>query len=233
MDEFWVDDLDLSTLTPEQFSTFFFDRPIVEGLGAKHKLFLGEFECFAISPSDPAAFVANVKAMCLNFGNLAKIYSPDQLDQGLWTIFGGVLHCEEYLFDPTIEGSLRVDCVESMYLPFRDVAANLTIDVKKSFYWMWWDIVLHGLYPVPKEYKHGYLTLTNDQSQMIDTIFQTLSKILALDHRGCQLCALHGLGHLYHPSSEPLVQRYLDKYRANFSDEDVQWIEGCRDSSVL
>ena len=43
MDEFWVDDLDLSTLTPEQFSTFFFDRPIFEGVDAKYKLFLGEF----------------------------------------------------------------------------------------------------------------------------------------------------------------------------------------------
>ncbi len=67
---------------------------------------------------------------------------------------------------------------------------------------------------------------------MIETIFQTLSKILALDHRGCQICALHGLGHLYHPSSEQLVQKYLDKYRAEFSDEDVQWIEYCRDNSV-
>jgi len=188
---------------------------------------------FAISPSNPAAFVANVQAMCLNFGDVAKIYSPDQLDQGLWTIFGGVLHCEEYLFDPTIESSLRVDCVESMYLPFRDVVANITIDVKESFYWMWWDIVLNGLYPVPKEYKYGYLTLTDDQSQMIEAIFRTLSKILALDHRGCQLCALHGLGHLYHPSSEQLVQKYLDEHRGEFNDEDVNWIEGCRDSSVL
>jgi hypothetical protein len=66
---------------------------------------------------------------------------------------------------------------------------------------------------------------------MIETIFQTLSKILALDHRGCQICALHGL-RLYHPSSEKLVQGYLDDHRSKFSAEDVHWIEGCRDNSV-
>jgi hypothetical protein len=119
-----------------------------------------------------------------------------------------------------------------MYLPFKDVVALRTTDVKDSFYWMWCDIILHELYPVPKEYKYGYLTLTSDQSQMVETIFRTLSKVLALDHRGCQICALHGLGHLYHASSEQLMQRYLDEHRSEFNAEDIQWIEGCRDSSV-
>ena len=231
MDEFWINDFDLSTLTPAQFSTFFFDRPIVEGVHATHKLFLGEFEAFAISPSNPAVMVANVQAMCRNFSELATIYSSEQLDQGLWAVFATV-RCGQYLFDPAIDSRLRVDCVESMYLPFRDVVALRTANVKESFYWMWWDEILHDLYPVPKEYKYGYLTLTNDQSQMVETIFQTLSKILALDHLGCQICALHGLGHLYHPSSEKLAQGYLDEHRGEFSAEDVKWIEDCRDSTV-
>lgn len=67
---------------------------------------------------------------------------------------------------------------------------------------------------------------------MVETIFQTLAKILALDHRGCQIRALHGLGHLYHPSSEKLVQGNLDEHRSEFSAEGVKWIEDCRDSSV-
>ena len=88
------------------------------------------------------------------------------------------------------------------------------------------------MYPVPKEYKCGYLTLAADQSQMVETIFRTLTKIMGLDHRGSQICALHGLGLLYHPSSEQLVQRYLDEHRSEFNAEDVRWIEDCRDSSV-
>jgi hypothetical protein len=230
MDGDWINDLDLSTLTSDQFSTFFFDRPIVAD-DATYDLFLGEFETFAISVANPAAMVANVQAMCRNFAELAKIHSPEQLDQGLWAVFSTV-RCGQYLFDFAIDSRLRIDCVESMYLPFRDVVALRPTDVKESFYWMWWDEILHDLDPMPKEYKYGYLTLTNDQSQMIETIFQTLSKILAIDHRGCQICALHGLGHLYHPSSEKLVQRYLDEHRSEFNAEDIQWIEDCRDSSV-
>ncbi len=199
MDGFWINDLDLSTLTSDQFSTFFFDRSIVEGVRAAHEMFLGEFEAFSISVSSPAAMVANVQAMCRNFAELAKIYSPEQLDQGLWAVFANV-RCGQYLFDTEIDSRLRIDCVESMYIPFRDVVAGRTTDVKESFYWMWWDIILHELYPVPKEYKYGYLTLTDDQAQMVEAIFRTLSKIFTLDHRGCQICALHGLGHLYHPS---------------------------------
>ncbi len=40
MDGAWINDLDLSTLTAEQFATFFFDRRAVEGVDAKYKLFL-------------------------------------------------------------------------------------------------------------------------------------------------------------------------------------------------
>ena len=231
MDGFWIDDLDLSTLTSEQFSSFFFDRPIVEGVDATWEMFLGEFEAFAIAVANPAAMVANVQAMCRNFADLAKIYSPEQIDQGLWAVFATV-RCGKYLFDPAIDSRLRIGCVESMYLPFRDVVALRSTDIKDSFYWMWWDEILHDLDPIPKEYKFGYLTLTHDQSQMVEIIFQTLAKILALDHRRCQICALHGLGHLYHPSSEKLVQRYLDEHRNEFDAEDIVWIESCRDSSV-
>ena len=127
MDGDWINDLDLSALTSEQFSSFFFNRPIVAGADARYHMFLGEFECFALPPSYPAAVVANLQAMCRNFAELAKIYSREQLEQGLWAMFGAVLTCGEYLFDPAIERRLRVDCVESMYLPFRDVVAGLTI----------------------------------------------------------------------------------------------------------
>ena len=142
-------------------------------------MYLGEFEAFAISVVHPAAMVANVQAMCRNFAELAKIYSPEQLDQGLWAIFATV-RCGQYLFDPAIDSRLRIDCIASMYLPFRDVVALHTLDVKDSFYWMWWDEILHDLDPVPKEYKFGHATLAPNQSQMVETIFLTLSRILAI-----------------------------------------------------
>jgi len=141
MDGFWINDFDLSTLTAEQFSPFFFDRPIVKSVEATRAMYLGEFEAFAISVAHPAAMVANVQAMCRNFAELAKIYSPEQLDQGLWAIFGTV-RCGKYLFDSAINSRLRTDCVESMYPPFKDVVARRTTSGKDSFYWMWWDEIL-------------------------------------------------------------------------------------------
>ena len=174
MDGFWINDFDLSTLTAEQFSPFFFDRPIVKSVEATRAMYLGEFEAFAISVAHPAAMVANVQAMCRNFAELAKIYSPEQLDQGLWAIFATV-RCGQYLFDPAIDSRLRIDCIASMYLPFKDVVALHTLDVKDSFYWMWWDEILHDLDPMPKEYKFGHATLT-----LVVTIFLTLSRILAI-----------------------------------------------------
>jgi hypothetical protein len=44
---------------------------------------------------------------------------------------------------------------------------------------------------------------------MQDVMFQTLSGILALDSAICRGAALHGLGHLHHPGSDELVQRYV------------------------
>ena len=99
MDGSWINDFDLSTLTAEQFSPFFFDRPIVKSVEATRAMYLGEFEAFAISVAHPAAMVANVQAMCRNFAELAKIYSPEQLDQGLWAVFATV-RCGQYLFPP-------------------------------------------------------------------------------------------------------------------------------------
>ena len=173
-----------------------------------------------------------VQAMCRDYSELVKAFSPEQLNQGLRAVFGSGIDCQRYLFDAAVEVKLRIECVESMYLPFRDVVGSSVGDIWETFYFMWWDMILHSFDPMPNEYKYGHLTLTADQEQMIDAIYHTLARTLALNHRGCQLCALHGLGHLYHPSKEELVQRYLDEHRGELSVQDMQWVEGCRDGCV-
>jgi hypothetical protein len=47
--------------------------------------------------------------------------------------------------------------------------------------------------------------------ELQDIFFQTLSKVLAIDSWTCQGAALHGLGHLHHPGTKELVNRYLDE----------------------
>ena len=57
-----------------------------------------------------------------------SVYSHEELNQGLWAVFGAAISCEQYLFDPTVDLGLRIDCIESMYVPFRDVVAHSSID---------------------------------------------------------------------------------------------------------
>jgi hypothetical protein len=226
MDEQWWEfEIDLSGFTYPQFLAFFFDRPVV---GDENEYHLFRTEMHRFVASDPTAVVGHLQAMCRNFAELTKIYSHEQLEQGLWAVFGVGIGCEQYLFDPKVDSEVRMDCIKCMYLPFRDVAARRTADIRQSFYFMWWHMILFTFWEAAD---YDYSGLTDDRKQMAETIYQTLLRILALDHRGCQWCALHGLGHLRHPLVRDTVQGYLNAHRDELSDEDVQWVEECRDGS--
>src|SRR5258707_1254551 len=97
--------------------------------------------------------------MCRNFTELSNVYSHEQIQQGLWAVLSSSsVDCQRYLFDPTVDINLRIDCIESMNLPFRDVVARHTADICETFYWMWWDMILHTF----------WLTAEHDDSPLND-----------------------------------------------------------------
>jgi hypothetical protein len=102
---FWADDFDLSALSYPQFLDFFFDRPPV-GDDKQYDLFRGGIDYFVAS--NPATVVAHVRAMCRAFSELTNVYSHEELNKGLWAIFGAGISCEQYLFDPAVDLGLRV-----------------------------------------------------------------------------------------------------------------------------
>jgi hypothetical protein len=247
-DEEWKE-LDLSALSYQQFLAFFFDRPIV-GDKDEHDLFGSGVDSFVVS--NPTTVVAHLQAMCRNFSEVTKVYSHEQLNQGLWAVFGAA-SCERFLFDPAVHLGLRVDCVESMYVPFRDVVASSAINEAESFYFMWWDMILHTFWGMADKFDYAslsggskqivetmyqralefdYAGLSEEDKQILVAVYRTLRRILAIDDRGCQWSALHGLGHLHHPLVHETVQNYLDAHRDELTNEDVQWIEGCRDGQI-
>ena len=246
---FWAEEFDLSALTYPQFLTFFFDRSVV-GDKERYELFRSGIDYFVAS--NPATVVAHVQAMCRDLSALTKVYSHEQLNQGLWAVFGAAISCERFLFDPAVDFALRIDCIESMYLPFRDVVANSAVGKRDSFYWMWWDMILHTFWHMADKFDYAslpdskqmleamyqralqfdYEGLSEDAKQILVAMYQTLLKILALDHLGCQWSALHGLGHLHHPRGADTVQCYLDVHRIELSDEDARWVEACRDGKI-
>lgn len=227
---FWAEEFDLSTLSYPEFLAFFFDRPTV-GDKESYDLFRAGIDDFIAS--SPARVVAHVHAVCLNYSELTKIYSSEQLDQGLWAVFGAAISCEQYLFDPIVDLRSRISCIESMYIPFRGVVAHSAIDKHDSFFWMWWDMILHTFWQMADNYKFDYPGLSGDGKQVLEAMYQTLCRILALDHPACQWSALHGLGHLRHPSGRQTVQSFLDAHRNELTEEDVKWIETCRDGKNM
>jgi len=225
----WEEEFDLSALTYAQFLAFFFDRPIVADK-EKYELFRSGIDYFVAS--NPTVIVAHVQAMCRGFLELTQVYSHEQLDQGLWAVFGSGISCEQYLFDSTLDLGLRTGCIESMYVPFKDVVAQSNIDKRGSFYWMWWDMILHTFWHIYYSTDDNYQRLSADGKQMCDAMYQTLLKILVLDYPACQWSALHGLGHLSHPQVRETVQAFLDVHRSELNDDDLEWVQACRDGKI-
>jgi hypothetical protein len=112
------------------------------------------------------------------------------------------------------------------------VVAHSTIDKRDSFYWMWWDMILHTFWQMVDDYKEDYSGLSPDSKRICDAMYLTLLNILALPQLACQWSALHGLGHLHHPLGWLAVQSYLNAHRTELSDEDAQWVEDCSNRSI-
>ena len=220
---------DLSALSYPQFLAFFFDRPVV-GDEEKYELFRSGIDFFVAS--NPTIVVTHLQATCRELSELTRVYSREHLDQGLWAVFGAAISCEQFLFDPAVDLGLRIDCIESMYLPFRDVVAKTALGKRESFYWMWWDMILHTFWQDAHLFVFDYPGLSGERKQIGEAMFQTLLKILALNHSACQWSALHGLGHLHHPRVPATVRRYLDAHRKELTHDEVRWVEACGDGKI-
>src|SRR6266849_5006458 len=134
-------EFDLSALTYPQFLAFFFERPVVDD-AKQYELFRSGIDFFIAS--NPSVVASHLQTMCRNYAELTQTYSREQLDQGLCAVFGAAISCERFVFDPAVDGALRTACIESMYVPFAEVASWLSLDIlDTSFFFMWWDMVLH------------------------------------------------------------------------------------------
>ena len=71
---------------------------------------------------------------------------------------------------------------------------------------MWWDSLAYDWHCDIRSRTNG-----GEDASMQNVMFETLSRILELDSLACQRAALHGLGHLHHPDTEPLIRRYIDR----------------------
>ena len=143
---------------------------------------------------------------------LLEQFSKEQLEQGFWAIQSCNLSCSvsELIWDTGLTFAAREECVRSMLDLFTQL---FTAEPLETSVQMWWDSLCYDWHCGNRKRERG-----GEDAAMQDVMFQTLSSLLAVDSDICQGAALHGLGHLHHPGTEQVVQRYL-RERTSLSRE--------------
>jgi len=137
---------------------------------------------------------------------LLSRFTKQQLEGGFWAIMG---HTHEWSAGNIIDYSdaplsSRKECIESMATLFERFFANEPLETSVH---MWWDSLCYAWHCGNRSRERG-----GEDSELQDTFFRTLAKVLAIDSWICQEAALHGLGHLHHPSTAELVDRFVKEH---------------------
>jgi len=234
---FWIDELSLSSKTFEEYVRFLFDRDVVPD-DAHFNWYLTDLDGAKydeIDRSEPAVLVGYMTRLFSDFAAIVAGYSPAQVDQGVWGIWGEAVRSYELVFATSVPLSQRLACIRSMYVVYKDYVPTFPTAPGLSGFNMWWDLLLHGFWSAPREfvpgtYRGDFSKLDEESRIMLDEMFETLKLILSLPNHECQHAALHGLGHLYHPQVPQLVQQVIDSGSTEFR---LKWLEDCRDGTVL
>ena len=137
---------------------------------------------------------------------LLERFSKAQLEQGFWGIQVANLDCSAYNVISNIDlpFAAREECIRSMFDLFRDFFATEPLGTAGN---MWWDSLCFDWESGNRRRERG-----GEDLSLQDVMFQTLASILELDSEFCHKAALHGLGHLHHPETEKLVQRFIERH---------------------
>ena len=201
----------LASLDARGLARLLFARPVCQHDDDK-ALLEGDDGCD--HEHDEKAFVRTLTETFENFGALAAEFSCEQVEQGLWFVFGEPFWLRDALVDRTLPLESRERCVRAMIHPFRDYYLTRDAPISEDVFFMWWDLALTGVTDYPSD---------------IDGVaLDVISQILQLPAKSCQFAALHGLNHL-HPNdaAAELVWRYLAQCRESLTADEIAWVEAC------
>jgi hypothetical protein len=230
---------DLSQLNFEEFVSFLFDHDMEKEEYWYHEPALHTFNTFNDKDvSSPSIIVKHMTRLFTEFSAVASRYSLPQINAGIWAMLGyGGFQLEKHLWLPAAPLDERLACIRSMYFVYSDYVVKSTVEVMENCFDLWWDAVASGFWEQMdfelKINQGDTLSLNAEHRALLDAMFETLSKILALPDLRTQGYALHGLGHLHHPGVRDLVQHFLDEHRQDLTAEGIDWVEQCRDGTVM
>ncbi len=133
-------------------------------------------------------------------------FTKTQLETGFWAIQGANLDCSVYriIHESDLPLSVRNECIRSMYELFKRLFATEPLDTSVQ---MWWDSLCYDWHCGNRKRERG-----GEDLALQDVLFQTLENVLAIESQTCQGAALHGLGHLRHPGTPRLIERYIQEH---------------------
>jgi hypothetical protein len=136
--------LDLSSMTFEQFVEFLFARKPVPDK-QQFDYFMQDLSGQQFEealPSSPAVLVEHMTRLFTEFAGIAPRYSLAQLDQGIWGLLGESLRLYEFLWDSSIPLQRRIQCIRSLYSVFSDFVVLSNVKPRNTGFYMWWDLIL-------------------------------------------------------------------------------------------
>lgn len=206
-------------LSFDEWIKFVFDHPFKEPPWYWDKSWYEFWDAWSehFEPDRHLAYVTKL------FDNASSLlidrYSPEQIDQGLTMLLSGPKDFEirELIWSHKLPWAVRAKCVASMVILFRDIFSQLPIE---HACFMWWDEL--------RDWDHR-----KDRDPHIrEVIVKALEQILTLPSRDCQMSALHGLGHLPHPSRVSLIQDYLQQ-TSDMDEELREYVQDAMAGEVL
>jgi len=192
----------LADLTFDEFVSFLFDRDVAmesEGRDYWYWHVAVEFDAKIIA--------AHYIRLFRQPEFLLERFTKLQLEEAFWAIPSHNLDCSvsKILSNSDLPLSLREECIRSMAALFKRLFA---IEPLHTSVQMWWDSLCYDWDRGNRNRERG-----GEDLELQDIFFQTLAEVLASDSWVCQQAALHGLGHLHHPETRELIDRFISERR--------------------
>src|ERR1700676_2787974 len=193
--------VDLTNSTFDDFVAFLFDRDVsLESDGRDYWYWHVEVEFNAKMIG--AYYVRLFRQPEFLLTRFTKL----QLEEGFWAVQGPNLDCSvsRIIDDSDLPLSVRAECIASMPELFERLFAKEPLVTSVQ---MWWDSLCYDWHCGNRNRESG-----GEDLELQDMFFQALARVLAIDSWTCQGAALHGLGHLHHPQTKELIERFVEEH---------------------
>ena len=192
--------VDLTNISFDEFISFLFERETTSGSEKQDPWYWHVETTF-----DPSIICAYYVRLFQEPEFLSTRFSKAQLEEGFWAIQGPNLNCSAYriIHETDLPFALRESCIRSMFDLFTRLFSKESLETSVS---MWWDSMCYDWHCGNRKRGRG-----GDDERLQDAFFETLSKLLSSPSESCQGAALHGLGHLHHPETLKLIERYIQE----------------------